>query len=71
MSSTILNQSDGQLVEKRVFKITGNRGKYEVTFTLDTVSSVNVDGLNTLRPGQNGRYFADDLFKGIFLNKKC
>ena len=26
-------------------------------------------GLNTLRPRQNGRYFADDIFKCIFLNK--
>ena len=25
--------------------------------------------LNTLRPGQNGRYFADDIFKYIFLNE--
>ena len=24
---------------------------------------------NTLRPGQNGRHFADDIFKRIFLNK--
>ena len=26
-------------------------------------------GFNTLRPGQNGRHFADDIFKCIFLNK--
>ena len=25
--------------------------------------------LNTLRPGQNGRYFPDDIFKCIFLNE--
>ena len=25
--------------------------------------------LNTLRPEQNGRYFADDIFKRIFLNE--
>ena len=25
--------------------------------------------LNTLRPGQNGRHFADDIFKCIFLNE--
>ena len=24
---------------------------------------------NTLRPGQNGRHFADDMFKCIFLNE--
>ena len=26
-------------------------------------------GINTLRPRQNGRHFADDIFKCIFLNK--
>ena len=26
-------------------------------------------GLNTLRPGQNGRHFADEVFKRIFLNE--
>ena len=25
--------------------------------------------LNTLRPRQNGRFFADDIFKGIFVNE--
>ena len=25
--------------------------------------------LNTLRPRQNGRHFADDIFKWIFLNE--
>ena len=25
--------------------------------------------INTLRPGQNGRHFADDIFKWIFLNE--
>ena len=28
-----------------------------------------MDGLNTLRPRQNGRHFADDSFKHIFLNE--
>ena len=27
------------------------------------------DTLNTLRPRQNGRHFADDTFKPIFLNE--
>ena len=27
------------------------------------------DGINTLRPRQNGRHFADDTFKRIFVNK--
>ena len=25
--------------------------------------------INTLRPGQNGRHFADDTFKSIFMNE--
>ena len=25
--------------------------------------------INTLRPRQNGRHFADDIFKSIFLNE--
>ena len=28
-------------------------------------------GLNTLRPGQNGRHFANGTFKCIFLNENC
>ena len=28
-----------------------------------------IDGVNTLRPRQNGRHFADDTFKRIFLNE--
>ena len=27
--------------------------------------------LNTLRPRQNGRHFADDTFKRIFMNENC
>ena len=26
-------------------------------------------GINTLRPGQDGRHFPDDIFKCIFLNE--
>ena len=26
--------------------------------------------INTLRPRQNGRHFADDIFKRVFLNEK-
>ena len=29
----------------------------------------NFGRINTLRPGQNGRRFADDTFKRIFLNE--
>ena len=31
----------------------------------------NINGINTLRPGQNGRHFADDIFKCIFLNENA
>ena len=31
--------------------------------------SDNVSGINTLRPRQNERHFADDIFKCIFLNE--
>ena len=35
-------------------------------------STHSVHGLlNTLRPRQNGRHFADDRFKGIFLNENA
>ena len=30
---------------------------------------INVLALNTLRPRQNGRHFADDIYKCIFLNE--
>ena len=29
------------------------------------------DDVNTLRPVQNGRHFADDIFKCIFLNESA
>ena len=34
----------------------------------DHIPYLNVD-VNTLRPRQNGRHFADDIFKCIFLNE--
>ena len=30
---------------------------------------LDISLINTLRPRQNGRHFADDIFKGIFLNE--
>ena len=39
----------------------------EVLLGLSTASRV-VTIFNTLRPGQNGRHFPDDIFKRIFLN---
>ena len=50
---------------------------YDVSHRTDNVSCSVLDGMkicktktifNTLRPRQNGRYFADDIFKCIFLN---
>ena len=37
--------------------------------TGDVEGCCHVDSLNTLRPRQNGRHFADDTFKRIFLNQ--
>ena len=34
-----------------------------------TYISLHMECYNTLRPGQNGRRFADDTFKRIFLNE--
>ena len=33
------------------------------------IPNYTVTGVNTLRPRQNGRHFADDIFKYIFLNE--
>ena len=32
--------------------------------------SVNIGSVNPTPPGQNGRHFADDIFKHTFLNEK-
>ena len=42
-------------------------------FTLAAITPNRMCGLNfnTLRPRQNGRYFADDIFKCIFLNENA
>ena len=38
----------------------------------DSVCRITLEDtlLNSSSPGQNGRHFADDIFKGIFLNEK-
>ena len=38
-----------------------------------SIESVNMfrNDVNTLRPRQNGRHFADDIFKCIFLNENA
>ena len=33
------------------------------------VSSAGADGINSSPPGQNGRHFADDIFRRIFVNE--
>ena len=33
------------------------------------VSPIQCQVINTLRPGQNGRHFPDDIFKYILLNE--
>ena len=43
---------------------TGHRRSMSVALYIETLLIVN-----TLRPGQNGRHFADDIFKCIFLNE--
>ena len=35
----------------------------------EPVTSIGLSDVNTLRPRQNGRHFADDIFKRIFLNE--
>ena len=45
---------------------------YNIVGTADTAGyhHHNLQFLNTSSPRQNGRHFADDIFKRIFLNKK-
>ena len=43
--------------------------KYQACFMTNYWNTESVDGFNTLRPRQNGRHFADDIFKCIFLNE--
>ena len=33
------------------------------------IAPITLISINTLRPRQNGRHFADDIFKGIFFNE--
>ena len=42
-----------------------------VFLMMDRCTQGQIDTVNTLRPRQNGRYFADDIFKCIFLNKNA
>ena len=49
-----------------VFTGSGNIPTFAITTT-----SPRGQRVNTLRPRQNGRYFLDDIFKGIFLNENA
>ena len=49
--------------------VTLSSGLEFVTFELEIVSTGAIDLLNTLRLRQNGRHFADAIFKCIFLNE--
>ena len=42
---------------------------YGTTIVMQSIRMVFVIALNSLRPRQNGRHFADDIFKCIFLNE--
>ena len=45
---------------------------YNMTVWIMAGNGINFphsSGLNTLRPRQNGRYFADNIFKYVFLNE--
>ena len=50
----------GQLCSLRLFRLLEPNGVLRL---------LSLTLLNTLRPGQNGRHFADAIFKCIFLNK--
>ena len=46
------------------------KGNFEISLTLVTCGPADSsDSVNTLRARQNGRYFADNIFKCIFLNE--
>ena len=59
-ATTILRQ-----VKNNFSKENGNKNKQTAQ---DDDSAINAP-FNTLRPRQNGRHFADDIFKCIFLNE--
>ena len=43
--------------------------KSQFVCQLETGNWDNLNSFNTLRPGQNGRHFADDTFNRIFVNE--
>ena len=60
-------------ISNRIQQSSSNRGTlYTSVSSLKhccTLLMVTGGAVNTLRPRQNGRHFADDIFKCIFLNK--
>ena len=53
------------------FSLNVMKSAHNVTYSIHHVSHVSKvsDNFNTLRPGQNGRHFADEILKCIFLNE--
>ena len=47
----------------------GNKPLPEPMLTRIPIGIIKPQWVNTLRPRQNGRYFADDIFKRIFVNE--
>ena len=56
------------LIDARPRKGRTHKDSIEIVLTSSSVR-FKVAGLNTLRPRQNGRHFADDILKCIFLNE--
>ena len=63
----VLNKAPRNVITWEPIK---DRCAYTMRYSV-TASSWKIGTLNTLRPRQNGRYFAGDIFKWIFLNGSC
>ena len=64
--------------KKWLYSNEGNHSRFEVavlqTFCSELLTHwvvLNLPPLNTLRPRQDGRHFADDIFRCIFFNENC
>ena len=49
--------------------IQNDQQKAHCTSACPCINTSNIVAINTLRPRQNGRHFADDIFKCIFVNE--
>ena len=54
-----------------VFKIMGQRSRLHIGFGIHGWLVADTEGVsvNSSPPGQNGRHFADNMFKRIFVNE--